>query len=120
MKITKKQLKQIIKEVMTDEPIRMAPGDSFSAGTLKSRSPKKTQVSGGFKDTIVMSPTGDSLLVGGVETALQNVVGELESQTSQSIPVPTAGAINAELLKQMGKGYVELPISWSADTGWRF
>ena len=40
MKITKRQLRRIIREAMVDEPIRMVPGDSFSSsgrsGQLKS------------------------------------------------------------------------------------
>ena len=67
-----------------------------------------------------MSPAGDALLVGGQEVELQNLVRELEVQTGQSIPVRTAGEINAKLFKQMGEGYVELPMSWSQDTGWVF
>ena len=120
MKITKRQLRRIIKEPMEDEPIRMIPGDSFPADALKSRRSRKPQPSGEFRDTIVMSPTGDTLLVGWQEVALQNVVRELEVQTGQSIPIQTAGDINAKLLKQHGQGYVELPISWSPDAGWKF
>ena len=120
MKITKRQLRRIIREAMIDEPIRMIPGDSFPADVVRSSQPKRSQVSDEFKDTIVMSPTGDTLLVGGQEVALQNVVRELEIQTGQSIPIPTAGDINAKLFKQMGEGYVELPITWSPSAGWRF
>ena len=69
-----------------------------------------------YNDVIVMSPAGDALLVGGQEVELQNLVRELEVQTGQSIPVRTAGEINAKLFKQMGEGYVELPMSWSQDT----
>ena len=119
MKITKRQLRRIIKEAIEQgETITMARGDSFPHRT---RAPKSaSRQSGPFKDTIVMSPHGDSLLVGGSETYLENVVKELEVQTGQSIPVPTAGAINAELLKQMDQGYVELPISYTPKHGWRF
>ena len=105
---------------MEDEPIRMIPGDSFPADALKSRRSRKPQPSGEFRDTIVTSPAGDTLLVSGQEVELQNVVRELEVQTGQSIPVQVAGDINAKLLRQYGQGYVELPISWSPSTGWKF
>ena len=121
MKITKRQLRRIIKEAMVDEPIRMVPGDSFSVSSSSGqRKPYTKSSADTYSDVIVMSPHGDSLLVGGSETYLENVVKELEVQTGQSIPVPTAGAINAELLKQMGQGYVELPISYTPKHGWRF
>ena len=120
MKITKRQLKRIIREAMIDEPIRQIPGDSIPADMLRSRSSKKPRVSGGFRDTIVMSPAGDTLLVGGQEVALQNAVKELEIQSGQPISAMQAGDINAKLLKQYGQGYVELPISWSPSAGWKF
>ena len=120
MKITKRQLRRIIKEAMADEPIGMIPGDSFPAGTFKSRRSKKPQPSGEFRDTIVMSPTGDTLLVGGQEVAFQNAVKELEILSGQPISAMTASDINAKLFKQMGEGYIELPISWSQNKGWRF
>ena len=117
MKITKRQLRRIIREAMIDEPIRMIPGDSFPTNAFKSKRP---QASGEFRDTIVMSPVGDTLLVGGQEVALQNVVKELEIQTGQPMSAMQAGDINAKLLRQYGQGHVELPISWSQNTGWRF
>tara|TARA_B100001123_G_scaffold393622_1_gene473747 strand:+ start:4048 stop:4410 length:363 start_codon:yes stop_codon:yes gene_type:complete len=120
MRITKRQLRRIIKEAMEDEPIRMIPGDSFPADALKSRRSRKPQPSGEFRDTIVMSPTGDTLLVGGQEVALQNAVKELEIQSGQPVSAIQAGDINAKLLRQYGQGYVELPISWSPNTGWKF
>ena len=120
MKITKRQLRRIIRETMADEPIRMIPGDSFPADMPKTRGPKKPQTSGEFRDTIIMSPTGDTLLVGGQEVALQNAVKELEIQSGQPVSAIQAGDINAKLLRQYGQGYVELPISWSSSTGWKF
>jgi hypothetical protein len=124
MKITKRQLRRIIKEAMVDEPIRMVSGDSFFSD--REANPHDSSMYGepedgyDYNDVIVMSPAGDALLVGGQEVELQNLVRELEVQTGQSIPVRTAGEINAKLFKQMGEGYVELPMSWSQDTGWVF
>ena len=120
MKITKRQLRRIIREAMVDEPLRMIPGDSLDAEMLRSRRPEKSQAFGGFRDTIVMSPAGDALLVGGQEVALQNAVKELEIQSGQPIPAMQAGEINAKLLRQYGQGYVEIPISWSPNAGWKF
>ena len=119
MKITKGQLRALIHEAMADEPIRQIAGDSFPPEMLKTQKRAKS-TAGAFKDTIIMSPSGDALLVGGKETALQGVVRELEVQSGESIPARIAGDINAKLLKQMGEGYVEVPISWSPATGWKF
>ena len=119
MKITNRQLRRIIREAMADEPIRMIPGDSFDAGTMKKHHTKRAS-GPEFKDTIVMSPTGDTILVGGQEVALQNAAKELEIQSGQPISAMQAGDINAKLSRQYGQGYVELPISWSSSTGWQF
>ena len=119
MKITKRQLRKIIKEVMADEPIRMIPGDSFDAATLKSRRSKKTS-SSEFGDTIVMSPAGDSVLVGGQETSPDNVDVALEALSGQEMGYGDVAKLEALLKKQMESGYVEIPITWSPSTGWKF
>ena len=119
MKITRKQLRRIIKEVMADEPIRMIPGDSFGAEALKSRRSKKTS-SSEFRDTIVMSPAGDSVLVGGQETSPDNVDGALEALSGQAMGYGDLAKLEALLKKQMASGYVEIPISWSQSSGWKF
>lgn len=118
-KITKMQLKALIREAMDDEPIRQITGDSFSPEMLKTRK-RVRSTPNAFKDTIIMSPSGDVLLVGGKETQLQNAVRELEVQSGESISPRIAGDINAKLLRQMGEGYVEMPISWSPNTGWKY
>lgn len=119
MKITKKQLRRIIKEVMADEPIRMIPGDSFDAEALKSRRSKKTS-SSEFRDTIVMSPAGDSVLVGGQEASPDNVDGALEALSGQAMGYGDLAKLESLLKKQMASGYVEIPISWSQSSGWKF
>ena len=119
MKITKRQLRRIIKEVMADEPIRMIPGDSLDAEIMKQRRSKKT-ASSDFRDTIVMSPAGDSVLVGGQETSPDDVEGTLEALSGQMLGYGDVAKLEALLKKQMAAGYVEIPISWSPNTGWRF
>ena len=119
MKITKSQLRRIIKEVMADEPIRMIPGDSFDAEMMKQRRSKKIAPSD-FRDTIVMSPAGDSVLVGGQETSLDNVEDTLEALSGQTLGYGDVAKLEALLKKQMAAGYVEIPISWSPNTGWKF
>ena len=119
MKITKKQLRKIIKEVMADEPIRMIPGDSLDAEMMKQRRSKKT-ASSDFRDTIVMSPAGDSVLVGGQETSPDNVEGALEALSGQMLGYGDVAKLESLLKKQMASGYVEIPISWSPNTGWKF
>lgn len=103
-------------EAMADEPIRMIPGDSFGAQAPRS---KKTP-SAGFKDTIVLSPAGDSVLVAGQETDPDDIDGTLEALTGQTIGYGDLAKLEALLKKQMDKGYVEIPISWSPNTGWKF
>lgn len=82
MRITKRQLRRIIREAMADEPIRMIPGDSFSSpsrsGQLKSYAQMEDDGSY-YKDVIVMSPNGDSVLVDGNETYIQDVPQQLEN-----------------------------------------
>ena len=119
MRITRRQLRRIIKEVMADEPIRMIPGDSLDAEIMKQRRSKKT-ASSDFRDTIVMSPAGDSVLVGGQETSPDDVEGTLEALSGQMLGYGDVAKLEALLKKQRAAGYVEIPISWSPNTGWRF
>lgn len=115
----KESIRRMIREAMTDEPIRMIPGDSFDAGVSKSRRSKKTSPSE-FRDTIVMSPAGDSVLVGGQETSPDNVDAALEVLSGQTMGYGDMAKLEALLKKQMASGYVEIPISWSQSSGWKF
>ena len=120
MKITKQQLRRIIKEAMADEPIRQIAGDSFPADVLKARERSKP-APGAFKDTIVMSPTGDSVLVSGMETDVDHDLGaRLYELSGVMLPTELEDDLHSMIMKQMADGYVEIPISWSPNTGWKF
>ena len=119
MRISRKQIRKIIKEVAIDEPIRMIPGDSFDAPASKPRHSKKTS-STEFRDTIVMSPAGDSVLVGGQETSPDNVDVALEALSGQEMGYGDVAKLEALLKMQMEDGYVEIPVFWSSNTGWKF
>jgi len=124
MKITKRQLRRIIIEAMDDEPIRMIPGDSFEAQPAAAGNKylgRSQQTSKrGYKTTITLSPTGDSLLVSGGETELDFVPSALYIASGQRVPGALGDAMIDKIEKQMASGYVEIPVSWSPDAGWRF
>jgi hypothetical protein len=118
--ITKRQLRRIIKEAIADEPIRQIAGDSFSPDVLKARERSKP-APGAFKDTIIMSPTGDSVLVGGMETDVEYDLGaRLHELSGVMLPTELEDDLHSMIMKQMADGYVEIPISWSPGAGWRF
>ena len=91
MKITKRQLRRIIKEAIQ--------GETWST-------------------VIVMSPNFDSVLVKGREVDPRNIVNELEVASGQSIPPDEAKDLEEELMKQFSREYVELPVAWRPDVGW--
>ena len=93
MKITKRQLRRIIKEALQDET---------------------------WSTVIVMSPNGDSVLVKGREVDPRNIVHELEVASGQSIPPDKAKDLEDELMKQFSRYYVEMPVAWKPNTGWLF
>jgi len=93
MKITKKQLTKIIKEALQG---------------------------GIYRTVIVMSPTGDSVLVDGQEVDPRSIAYELEVASGQSVPPAMARDLENKLMSQMRAGYVEMPVSWSSNTGWKF
>ena len=121
MKITKRQLRRIIRETIEmGEPITLRPGSAFNQEDLGYQAPKKLSAPGAFKDTIVMSPTGDSVLVGGEETGPDEIDIRLYEIMDQMLPPELESKLARMVMKQMANGYVEIPISWSPDTGWKF
>ena len=91
MKITKSQLRRIIREAIQDET---------------------------WSTVIRMSPNFDSVMVKGREVDPRNIVNELEVASGQSIPPDEAKGLEAELMKQFNRGYVEMPVAWRPDVGW--
>ena len=91
MKITKSQLRKIIREAIQDET---------------------------WSTVIVMSPNFDSVMVKGREVDPRNIVNELEVASGQSMPPDEAKRLEEELMKQFNREYVELPVAWRPDVGW--
>ena len=91
MKITKRQLRRIIKEALQDET---------------------------WTTVIRMSPNFDSVLVKGREVDPRNIAHELEVASGQSMPADEAKRLEEELMKQFNREYVELPVAWRPDVGW--
>ena len=91
MKITKSQLRGIIKEALQGET---------------------------WTTVIRMSPNFDSVLVKGREVDPRNIVHELEVASGQSIPPDEAKNLEEELMKQFNRGYVEIPVAWQPNVGW--
>ena len=103
MKITKRQLRRIIKEAIEDTIAPDKPWGSYSE-------------KGGdyYSDTIIMSPNGDSLLVDGRETYLQDVPTQLEMASGISMEPAFAQALMRELERQMRSGYVEKVVEFQS------
>ena len=93
MRLTKRQLRRIIKEALQG---------------------------GDYSSVIVMSPAGDSVLVDGREVDPRSIAYELEVASGQSVPSDISKDLENKLMMQMRSGYVEMPVSWSPNTGWKF
>ena len=117
MKITKRQLRRLIKEAMKDEPIRMASGDSFSRASTGPIPQQKG--SSEYRDTIVMSPNGDSVLVNGTETYVEDVPQELSIASGFPMEGNDPDNLIFALEEMMQDGYVELEVSYeNGHWGW--
>lgn len=92
MKITRKQIRSILKEVY-EETAEMKDDGSY------------------FRDTIVMSPDGDSVLVDGNETYVEEVPRQLELM---GFPMNETDGDNLifALEEMMAAGYVELMVTY--------
>lgn len=100
MKVTKKQLRKIIRESILAEQPR--PWGSYSSKSDDS-----------FSDVIVMSPNGDSVLVDGMETYTQDVPSQLEYVSGFHVPDMIANVLVTELERQMQQeGYVEMSVEY--------
>ena len=65
-----------------------------------------------FSDTIVMSPHGDSFLVDGLETYVQDVPSQLEYASGFEMDPTIGDVLMTELERQEQEGYVELPVEY--------
>tara|TARA_B100001250_G_C19169276_1_gene515908 strand:+ start:168 stop:491 length:324 start_codon:yes stop_codon:yes gene_type:complete len=98
MKITRHQLRQIIKESLNED---QRPWGSYAE--------KKDDY---FSDTIVMSPNGDSFLVDGLETYAQDVPSQLEYASGFPVPEMIGDVMVTELERQEQSGYVEMGVEY--------
>ena len=114
MRITKGKLRRIIREAI----LREQSSDMFKWQTAfedEPSEPSKLAAKQGkdyYSDTIVMSPTGDSVLVNGEETYPQDVPNKLEVDTGFKMDPASAKGLVDELQKQFDSGYVELPVQF--------
>ena len=81
---------------------------------------------GTWSDVIVMSPNGDSVLVGGEETYPEDASEQAEMRASKELgfrvpPVPehTRNQLVNRLYDGMNNYYVEVAIEYNANTGWK-
>lgn len=119
MKITRCQLRRIIKEAITtvsDAEFDKAtmPGQG-SGGADKDR-PWGTYAEkddGKYWDTITMSPNGDSFLVDGRETYLEDVPSQIQSTSGVEMSDTDADNLIFALETQQQDGDVELSIEYT-------
>ena len=102
MKISKRQLRKIIREAVDSvRPYGTYATEWYRAG------PEQY-----YSDVIVMSPNGDSVLVDGMETYIQDVVQQLELSSGVPMSHNDADIVLRKLMKQMRSGYVELEVTY--------
>ncbi len=99
MKITKRQLRRLIIESLNEDPSR--PWGSYA---------EKGESS--FSDVIVMSPNGDSVLVDGMETYIQDVPSQLQYASGVEMSDIDADNLIFALEDQQASGYVELGVEY--------
>ena len=97
MRITKRKLRGFIREAILRE--QGAWGSYAQEG------------SDYWSDVIVMSPHGDSVLVDGNETHVQDVPMQLENASGFPVDEAFAKELVTELETQMQSGYVEISVN---------
>ena len=101
MKITRRQLRKLIRETINEsDPSR--PWGSYA---------EMKDDGSYFSDTITMSPNGDSVLVDGMETYITDVPQQLDGL---GFPMNDTDGDNLifALEDQMDSGYVELSVEY--------
>ena len=99
MKITKRQLRRIIREAVSEWHVEdtVTPDQPWGSYSEKD---------GGFySDTIIMSPHGDSVLVDGRVTYVRDVPTQLEMASGFPVPAELAQALISDLERQMQQGW---------------
>jgi len=107
MKITKRHLRRIIRESIDD----WGMGPDVAGQSSRSYGADFKDDGSYFRDVIVMSPNGDSVLVDGEETYIQDVPRKLEL-----MGFPMTGNDSDNLIfaleESMADGYVELEVTY--------
>ena len=106
-KITKRQLKRIIRESIDD----WGMGPDVVGKSGRSYGADSKDDGSYFRDVIVMSPNGDSVLVDGKETYIQDVPMQLELMGFPMSDIDADNLIFA-LEESMADGYVELEVKY--------
>ena len=116
MRITKGQLRRIIREAFY--------GDEWE-DTIPKKDPKRPWGSysqaedESFRDVIIMSPNGDSVLVDGMETYITDVPQQLEYVSGFPMSETDGDNLIFALEDQMQDGYVELSVEYKdGKWGW--
>jgi hypothetical protein len=126
MKITRRQLRRIIREASGDfRTVSDAEFEDTSLaayrGGLRDLVPSDPKRPWGsyasvddetYSDTIVMSPNGDSVLVDGLETYIQDVPSQLHHASGFEMSDTDANNLIFALETQEQDGYVELGIEY--------
>jgi hypothetical protein len=129
MKIKKSQLRRIIQEAIADEQtFRTVSDEEFDRDTFASyrgglrdlvpSDPKRPWGSYAevddetYSDTIVMSPNGDSVLVDGRETYIEDVPSQLHAASGFEMSATDADNLIFALQSQQEDGYIELGVTY--------
>ena len=113
MKITKRQLKRIIRETIS-ESRPLVPQDPKRPWGSYSQVEDES-----FRDVIIMSPNGDSVLVDGMETYIWDVPQQLEHVSGFPMSETDGDNLIFALEDQMQSGYVELSVEYKdGKWGW--
>tara|TARA_Y100000310_G_C20427365_1_gene689726 strand:- start:46 stop:465 length:420 start_codon:yes stop_codon:yes gene_type:complete len=132
MRITKKQLGRLIREALiaeagdpnlprADQPIEMVDEIEFGdwdMGPNVTKDPDRPwgsyadKDSGKYWDVIVMSPNGDSVLVDGRETYIQDVPSQIQATSGIEMSDVDADNLIFALETQEQDGYIELGVEY--------
>jgi len=106
MKITKRQLKRVIREAISESRPLVPQDPKRPWGSY-------SQAEGGsFRDVIIMSPNGDSVLVDGMETYITDVPHQLAHVSGFPMNETDGDNLIFALEDQMSSGYVELSVEY--------
>lgn len=125
MKITKKQLRRVIREAVSLELLKSLEGRPHTDPAWREAGfdvdnyedsyqslPRATSTANSYADTIVSSGEGDTVIVNGEETYIDNVPFYLETLTGFEFSDEEAENLISTLEVQNSRGYVETGITY--------